>query len=144
MSTNIEKQLVDLYLANLELLEEGLPSYVNRMRSGAIEAFRLNGLPDRKVEKYKYTDIRTLYEGREYEKYFAPLPDTAGCRGLERLPLDAYETLPALEASAREALRGLASQVRPTGHVTADMIEEDYRAHTRAIEYMVLKPQMHS
>lgn len=91
MSTNIEKQLVDLYLANLELLEEGLPSYVNRMRSGAIEAFRLNGLPDRKVEKYKYTDIRTLYEGREYEKYFAPLPDTAGCRGLERLPLDAYE-----------------------------------------------------
>lgn len=60
------------------------------------------------------------------------------------VPLDAYETLPALEASAREALRSLASQVRPTGHVTADMIEEDYRAHTRAIEYMVLKPQMHS
>lgn len=87
MST-IEKQLIDLYLANIELLEEGLPPFVNRYRSGAIESFNLNGLPAKKNEKYKYSEIAPRYEG-DYEKYFA-LSGT-GCGDTQKLPVECYE-----------------------------------------------------
>ena len=67
----IEKKLVDLYFANLDLVEEGLPSVVNRHRGDAIQSFNLLGLPTKKVEKYKYTDVRACYEG-DFEKFFTP------------------------------------------------------------------------
>lgn len=67
----IEKKLVDLYFANLDLIEEGLPHALNRHRGDAIQSFNLLGLPGRKVEKYKYTDVRSRYEG-DFEKFFTP------------------------------------------------------------------------
>ncbi|MCD8186763.1 MAG: Fe-S cluster assembly protein SufD [Rikenellaceae bacterium] len=67
----IEQKLADLYFANLDLLEEGLPAAVNRHRSDAIQNFHLMGLPSQKNEKYKYTDIRSRYAA-DYEKFFTP------------------------------------------------------------------------
>jgi len=67
----IEKKLVDLYFANLDLIEEGLPSVINRHRGDAIQSFNLLGLPTKKVEKYKYTDVRRSYEC-DHEHFFTP------------------------------------------------------------------------
>ena len=67
----IEKKLVDLYFANLDLVEEGLPSVINRHRGDAIQSFNLLGLPTKKVEKYKYTDVRARYD-QDFETFFTP------------------------------------------------------------------------
>ncbi|MDR0954400.1 MAG: Fe-S cluster assembly protein SufD [Rikenellaceae bacterium] len=68
----IEKKLIDLYFANLDLIEEGLPAAFNAHRREAIQSFHLTGLPTRRVEKYKYTDIRFRYEG-DFEQFFTPV-----------------------------------------------------------------------
>ncbi len=67
----ITADFVNLYLANLDLLKEGMPEFMNAARTDAIESFNIIGLPGRKSEKYKYTNISSLFE-KEYEKYFAP------------------------------------------------------------------------
>ncbi len=69
--TTAEKRLIDLYVANLELIEEGFSYGVNRHRRSAIEAFHLLGLPDAKDERYRYSPLAPYYEG-EYENYFSP------------------------------------------------------------------------
>ncbi|SDC77465.1 Fe-S cluster assembly protein SufD [Williamwhitmania taraxaci] len=67
----ITADFVNLYLANLDMLKEGMPEFMNAARTDAIESFNIIGLPGRKSEKYKYTNISSLFE-KEYEKYFAP------------------------------------------------------------------------
>ena len=67
----ITADFVNLYLANLDLLREGAADSINAARADAIESFNILGLPNRKSEKYKYTNITTLFE-KEVEKYFAP------------------------------------------------------------------------
>jgi len=64
-------RLVNLYLANLDLLREGAADSINAARADAIENFNILGFPNRKSEKYKYTNITNLFE-KEFEKYFAP------------------------------------------------------------------------
>lgn len=68
---SIETSYIDLYLANLDLLREGVSDIVNRHRSDAIESFNLLGIPSKKAEKYKYTDLQEVFS-REFEKYFTP------------------------------------------------------------------------
>jgi len=67
----ITSDFVSLYLANLDLLREGMPEFMNAVRTDAIESFNILGLPGRKSEKYKYINITSLFE-KEFEKYFAP------------------------------------------------------------------------
>jgi FeS assembly protein SufD len=70
IENNVVKSLVDLYIANMEMLTDGVSLAVNNVRADAIESFLLNGIPNKKNEKYKYTDIQSVFE-KEYEKYFA-------------------------------------------------------------------------
>jgi len=70
IENNVVKSLVDLYIANMEMLTDGVSLAVNNVRADAIESFLLNGIPNKKNEKYKYTDIQLVFE-KEYEKYFA-------------------------------------------------------------------------
>lgn len=56
------------------------------------------------------------------------------------VPLDAYGQLTGLAARVKQLLAPLHRQLRPTGHESPDMIEEEYRAHSRSIEYQILKP----
>ncbi len=87
MSTQ-EKRLADLYFANLEFLEEGMPDFVRKHRAEAIESFRLAGLPTRKNEKYRYTDVAARYD-HDLEYYFTPFG--VDCPDIETLPFDTYE-----------------------------------------------------
>jgi Fe-S cluster assembly protein SufD len=66
----VVKSFIDLYIANMELITEGVSMAVNNARADAIEDFLLNGIPNTKYEKYKYTDIHALF-AKDYEKYFA-------------------------------------------------------------------------
>lgn len=62
---------LNLYLANLDMIKEGTPEFMNAARTDAIESFNILGIPGQKSEKYKYLNISKLFE-KEFEKYFAP------------------------------------------------------------------------
>ncbi|MDR0659895.1 MAG: Fe-S cluster assembly protein SufD [Prevotellaceae bacterium] len=68
---NLESSYVDLYMANMDLLREGVSDIINKHRSDAIESFNLLGIPTKKVEKYKYTNLAERF-AEDFEKYFTP------------------------------------------------------------------------
>lgn len=69
MTKTLEKSYVNLYLANIDLLREGVSDAVNRHRSEAIENFNLIGIPNKAIERYKYTDLQAVF-AQNFEKYF--------------------------------------------------------------------------
>lgn len=71
IENSVVKSFVDLYISNMELITDGVSTAVNNVRADAIESFMLNGIPDKKNERYKYTDLQVVFE-KEFEKYFAP------------------------------------------------------------------------
>lgn len=71
MQRPLEEILSELYLSNIDMIGEGVPSWVNAMRSGALENFNLLSLPSSGNEDYQHTDIRRMFAG-EWETYFVP------------------------------------------------------------------------
>lgn len=57
-----EKQYIDLYEANRQLIFDHSAKVMNDVRDAAFEDFKRQGFPSRKVERYKYTDIEELFE----------------------------------------------------------------------------------
>ena len=72
MNRSVEQKLLDLYVANVDIVGEGFPAFVNRQRREFIEAFNLCSLPDRNDERYRLSDMRALFGSREWEHYFIP------------------------------------------------------------------------
>lgn len=90
MKNSADKRLVDLYLSNTDMLEEGLPHAVNRRRSEAMESFNLLGLPPKgsgNGDRYHYTDLRSRFT-EDLELYFTPSYPAAPAA--EELPLEGY------------------------------------------------------
>jgi len=56
------EELVDLFTTNKDIYNEGCPDYMNKAREAALEKFRISGIPSRKHEDYKYTDLRPVFE----------------------------------------------------------------------------------
>lgn len=56
-------------------------------------------------------------------------------------PLDGTqtETLATLAERVKRVMQGMKSQAKPTGREEPDMIESEYRALSRTIEYQILK-----
>lgn len=52
-------------------IESNSPGFFNSLREEAIEKFVANGIPTRKNEAYKYTDLE-IYFKHDYENYFIP------------------------------------------------------------------------
>jgi len=80
MSRRTEIELVDLYLTERDILEEGLPASINRHRSAAIEQFNLQGIPVKgsgNGDRYHYSDLSQAFD-TEYERYFIPSYTDAG------------------------------------------------------------------
>ena len=74
MNGALEKKWVDLYLANADIIAEGLPPVINRARAEALEIFNLSGFPAKgsaNGDRYHYTDLQRLYD-RDFEYYFMP------------------------------------------------------------------------
>ena len=47
MNGALEKKWVDLYLANADIIAEGLPPVINRARAEALEIFYVSGFQDK-------------------------------------------------------------------------------------------------
>ncbi|MFB9898119.1 Fe-S cluster assembly protein SufD [[Hallella] seregens] len=58
---NSEKQYIDLYGQARQVLFDHSAAVLNAVRDRAFEDFKAQGLPTRKVERYKYTDMQQLF-----------------------------------------------------------------------------------
>ena len=67
----IKDGLIDIYLNNLDLIEEHSSPLQNHHRQEAIQHFRRQGIPDPQSEPYRYSRLAPIFD-RSYEKYFAP------------------------------------------------------------------------
>lgn len=56
-----EKQYIDLYCENRELIDAHSAPAMNALREDALAAFQTLGFPSRKMERYKYTDVATAF-----------------------------------------------------------------------------------
>ena len=56
-----ERQYIELYEQARTMIHQHSCEVMNQVRDEAFERFRQNGFPSRKVERYKYTDIRALF-----------------------------------------------------------------------------------
>ena len=62
MITSSEQQYIELYEQARQMIREHSSEVMNAVRDEAYERFAANGFPTRKVERYKYTDMRQLFE----------------------------------------------------------------------------------
>jgi Fe-S cluster assembly protein SufD len=66
-----EQPYIDLYAANRAKLFASAPDTLNQYRDAAIETFRTQGFPSKKVEDYRYIDVRTAFDSKQ--TYSMPL-----------------------------------------------------------------------
>ncbi|MGA1978821.1 MAG: Fe-S cluster assembly protein SufD [Bacteroidales bacterium] len=63
----------NLYKEKIKRISENSSPYINSFREPAIAEFNRLGIPTRKNESYKYTNLDTFFN-HEYESYFMPGP----------------------------------------------------------------------
>jgi len=69
----LQQELVNLYKNNESTLTKGDPSLITGFRNQALADFARLGIPTRKNEAYKYTDLEKYLTATEYEYELAPL-----------------------------------------------------------------------
>ena len=57
-----EKQYIDLYSEARQMIFDHSSAPLNAVRDQAFEDFKAQGFPNRKVERYKYTNMQELFE----------------------------------------------------------------------------------
>jgi Fe-S cluster assembly protein SufD len=67
-----EERLADLFLRNSAFLNDGAPDFLIKERNQAFSAFRRMGVPGRRMENYKYTDLTKLFSQENYTRTFSP------------------------------------------------------------------------
>jgi Fe-S cluster assembly protein SufD len=68
---DVKEELLELYEENSKNLQENSSEVMNRFRDEAIEQFRKKGIPNRKNEDYKYTELEPVFQ-KDYIYRFAP------------------------------------------------------------------------
>lgn len=61
--TDIKKELIELYKYNSGQINSNVGLQVNSFREKALSDFNLAGIPDRKNEAYRYTNIEPFFKG---------------------------------------------------------------------------------
>jgi len=56
-----EQQYIDLYEQARQVIFDHAPEAMNAVRDEAFEAFKAQGFPSKKMERYKYTDMQKLF-----------------------------------------------------------------------------------
>ncbi|MCK9640737.1 MAG: Fe-S cluster assembly protein SufD [Prolixibacteraceae bacterium] len=67
-----EQRILQLFTENKTLLDEGAGSLLRNHREVSMKAFQRMGIPSRKVENYKYTDLTKLFSLENYNRAFRP------------------------------------------------------------------------
>lgn len=91
----IKDGLIDLYLNNLDLIEEHSAPLLNQHRQEAIQHFRRQGIPDPQAEQYRYSKLEPIFD-HPYEKYFAPKRTSLSPNDIFRCSLPNLQSLLAL------------------------------------------------
>jgi Fe-S cluster assembly protein SufD len=74
VKSEISTRYSDLYLENIGKITDISSPYINSFREEAINKFRELGIPTKKNEAYKYTNL-DLFFNHDYRNYFMPVPD---------------------------------------------------------------------
>lgn len=70
----ISRKYSDLYLGNIDRITEISSPYINSFREQAIKKYIELGIPTRKNEAYRYTNL-DIFFNHDYKNYFIPVPD---------------------------------------------------------------------
>lgn len=68
---DIKQKYLDIYQENIADIKNGSPEFINNIRDKAIDQFSKVGIPDKKDENYKYTDLKREFENG-YKMYLTP------------------------------------------------------------------------
>ena len=68
---DLKERYSDLYLEYIKVIAEGTSPFINSFREPALEKFRELGIPTRKNEAYKYTNLEAFFN-YDYKNYFFP------------------------------------------------------------------------
>ena len=87
MSNNSEvtEKYLNLYRENIDKISSVSSPFINSFRSNAFEKFSNLGIPTKKDEAYKYTNLNTFFD-HDYMSYF--LPETADFEKAEEFRCD--------------------------------------------------------
>jgi Fe-S cluster assembly protein SufD len=69
--TERSERYYNLYRENIGRIAESSSQFINSFREPAIEKYRLLGIPTKKNETYKYTNLDTFFN-HEYKSYLTP------------------------------------------------------------------------
>ena len=69
--TEILERFSNLYTDNIERIESNSSAFINSLRKSAIARFMELGIPDKKNEAYRYTNLDTFFR-HDYNNYFVP------------------------------------------------------------------------
>lgn len=72
--SEINTRYIDLYRNNIGEIGSQSTPYINSLREEAIGRFAELGIPDRKDESYRYTNLDIFFR-HQYNSYFMPGPD---------------------------------------------------------------------
>ncbi len=68
---DIKQKFIDIYRENIKDIKNGSPEFMNDIRDQAIDKFGVVGIPDKKNENYKYTDLKKEFDNG-YKMYLSP------------------------------------------------------------------------
>jgi Fe-S cluster assembly protein SufD len=71
--SEISSRFSDLFTENIGIITGISSPYINTFRKSAIEKYNSLGIPDRKNEAYRYTNLDAFFR-HEYKNYFIPVP----------------------------------------------------------------------
>jgi Fe-S cluster assembly protein SufD len=72
--SEVTERYLDLYRNNIGRVSEISSGYLNSFRNEAFEKFSSLGIPTKKNEAYKYTNLNTFFD-QDYSSYFLPSKD---------------------------------------------------------------------
>ena len=70
---SLQNELIELYENNTDVLSDRDSDLVKEQRFSAFESFKKLGIPTKKNEAYKYTNLEQYLTGSEYDYELAPL-----------------------------------------------------------------------
>lgn len=72
MNENVTEKYLGLYKENIDKISGLSSPFFNTFRSAAFDRFSQLGIPSKKNEAYKYTNLNTFFD-HNYENYFMPV-----------------------------------------------------------------------
>lgn len=70
--SGVTERYIELYKDNIDKISAISSPYINSFRKAAFEKFSLLGIPTRKNEAYKYTNLNVFFD-HDYKSYFIPV-----------------------------------------------------------------------